>query len=55
LSNVRKLFPKVDVPDLARMYQADVPSDQLEEALHAAAQDPSIEYLEEPASRRLIV
>ena len=54
LTNVKRIFPREKLPDLARMYQAEIELDRLPRALHDAEADPSIEYLEEPAERKLI-
>ena len=54
LTNVKRIFPREKLPDLARMYQAEIELDKLPSALQDAEADPSIEYLEEPAERKLI-
>ncbi len=54
VANVEPLFPGESQPDLASLMVVDVDEDKLDQALPDLRAKPDVEYVEEPAPRKLI-
>jgi hypothetical protein len=54
VAKVEPLFPGESQPDLASLMVVDVDEDKLDQALPDLRARPDVEYIEEPAPRKLI-